>query len=1214
MRNQVVKCGRRLVLAVAVFGILSVGKQVKAAETATLRVISTTDIHNQINNEDYDVAGKNTTKSLARLNTMIKGARAEMTQGGSITVDVGDSIYGYGAETIMGDELQPNNNLQPVFYALSRIGYDAITLGNHDFDYGYTFIKNQIEQAGLSDVCLVANVKDMGTGKYPWKRTKMITRELTTAKGNTVSVKIGIVGVTRAEMSTYYDYNGILQGESLLKTVRTQAATLKKQGADVVVVLAHCAIGTANPDDSAQDAGYALTKLDDVDCVMLGHQHRNYPSNDTNVKSFYELPNTDAETGLMNGKPVVMVADHAAGIGIADMTLKIDGDDVSVVAAETEVRRCNSLVMEDPEIQNLTSEYDSLIKDTFSEILARVKEGSAITGYFAPLEDNYAVQLNNEAKIQYGLKYIHSSAGAAYSDYHVIAATKYYLDGNEGRDDFIEVGNNFTMKDVLNVQEYKHNNNYVYWITGAQLREWLEWSVSIFAQKDDVITSDKSLAELMQENDASSVLADNYLNNWETYTIFDGLEYEIDASVPPRYDAEGTMLHADSRRITKLTYNGTEVTDDTKFIIVWHHINQQQTVIRDLINQKLTAREFRSVTYFKEYVAELGSFGELGNDVDNNWSVSFGDTSAHIVRSSSLSELYATLKPWYRRTLKVTEDCAYYLADLSTGTKTEDTSGPLLVISPSTREVTNQDITIYIQASDSSGISEVLYLQGQYTEDEDEAWKTAPKVEDNKLTVSANGIYCICAIDGNGNKTIKSININNINTGVLQVPTVDKFTNKKTTVTGESQPGLSVHISIGEQVYNTTVDEKGNYTCDVGKQNAGQQVLVYVSDSEGRISENVTTKVLRRGPNAPSLNTVTNKTVTLTGKINDKNTTILAYIGKKVYVPKTKGTTIYKECAKYSKDKTIVKAISYSVEDDVYYIKVPAIAAKKKVTIFSVDSSGKCSLTEAQVAKEEAPNQPEVDSICEVERCVSGRIPEATKICKVTVTDGSQSFTAKSDEDGTFLVKTKGFKAGTVVKVSASDSQAGKTRTSIAAECVVDKKEGFVVSSSKSKISVKTIDNYSTTLQGKVKGSSRIVLNFGETSAVVELNSDGTFDYTLPNPLAGGESFYITRYNKNTGALEEVKMLTVKTKQPKVPEIMEKKVSKKAQAIRVVSGEQATVVVKTAGKKIKVTECRYNATKKKFIYTVELPKGSGRLFCHVKNSAGTSKPVSLIRK
>lgn len=1211
MKKQVINCGKKLVLVTAFACFMLMGRQAKAAETTTLRVISTTDIHNRINSEDYDVAGKNNTKSLARLNTMIKGARAEMTEGGSITVDVGDSVYGYGAETIMGGELTPNNELQPIFAAMSKIGYDALTLGNHEFDYGYTFITNQIEQAGLKDVCVVANVKEWDSGEYPWQQTKMLTRELTTSKGNKVSIKIGVVGVTREDMSTYYDYNGILKGESILKTVRTQSAALKKQGADIVVVLAHCGFGKENATDEDYDVGYAISKLSNVDCVMLGHQHKNYPSSDANVRSFYKLPDTDAETGLTNGKPVVMVADHAAGIGIADMTLKIDGDDVSVIGAKAEVRKSNKFVLEDSEIANTVSDADSIIKNTYDEILAGVKEGTEITGYFGMLEDNYAIQLNNEAKIRYGMRYIHSSSGAKYSDYHVIAATQYFLDGSEGRDNYIEVGSNFTMKDVLNTQEYQHNNNYAYWITGAQLKEWMEWSASIYAQQDETILSDKSLAELLKENSASSVVSDEWLDNWENFTVFDGLEYEIDASEPPRYNIDGDIINADARRITKLTCNGVEVTDDTQFIVVNSYISSGRAVINWLYNQRLTKKESRAALYMKNYVQELGSFGALSNKADNNWSVSFGGVSAQVLRSSSLSELYAALKPWYKRTLKVTDDYAYYQADLSQGTKTEDTDGPLLVLCPSTTEETSQEVVIYAQASDSSGISKLSYLNGQY-EEGDEAWETAEELSDSELKVAENGVYSICATDKNGNQTVKHIEIDNINPEVLHVPTIDKFTNKKTVVTGEAQAGLAVHVTIADKTYNTTATSQGTYSCTVGEQLAGETVTVYVSDNDGRVSEKVSTTVVRRGPNAPSLNSVTNKTMTLSGKINNTNSTVVAYIGNKVYVPKNKAS-VYKGCTKYSKTKTLEQAISYSVKNGNYYIKVPAPAAKKKITIFAVDATGACSLTTQQYAQEAAPNQPKVNSICEVERYVTGKIPSNSKVCKVTVKAGGQSFTAKSLKNGKFIVKTKGFSAGTVVQVSASDSQNGKTRTSAVAECTVGSEKKYTASSGKSIITVQSVNNRQTVIQGKVKTSGNVYINYDDTSAQLVLNTDGSFSYTLPSPLEGGSSFYVACHNKTTGEIEEVKKVAVKTKKPEQPAIVGKTVSRKAQTISVLSAEKATVVVKVGSKKIKVTDCKYSAGRKQFVYTVKIPKGK-KLSCYVKNAVGTSKVLSIKRK
>lgn len=1205
-----------VVLVLALVCAFACGKSVYAEEreTTTLRIISTTDIHDSINSENYDVAGKNYTKSLAKLSTMIKTAKSEITQGNCVTVDGGDSVYGYGAETIMGNVAQPNNNTQPVFTAISRVGYDAITLGNHEFDYGYGFIKNQIEQAGLTDICVAANVKEWGSGKYPWQRTKMITKEMETSLGNTLSVKIGIVGVTHAELSTYYDYNGILKTDSILKTVRTLSEKLKKDGADIVVVVAHCGMGKEQADDTASDVGYAMTKLSAVDCVMLGHQHKNYPSDDANAQLFYKLPNIDKEKGLTNGKPVVMVADHAAGIGIADLTLQVADGRVSVADARTEVRKCSALVLPDPEIENVTETYDPLIKGTYNEVLAGVATGSAINGYFGPFEDNYAVQLNNEAKIRFGMSFIHSAVGQAYAGYPVIAATRYCMDGSEGKEDYIEVGHDFTMKDVLNTQEYEHNNNYAYWITGKQLREWMEWSASIFAGTDEKITSDSSLSRLLSLWNASSVLSEDWLNDWHSYTVFDGLEYEIDTAEPARYDYEGTLIHPDACRIKKLTHNGEEVTDDMKFILVDKFISANQPVISFLHQQRLTKKEYRSAYYMKNYVRELGTFGAIEDQTDYNWSVSFAKSPGYIVKSSSLSEMYARVKSWYKRTLKVTDENAYYLADMTKNVREEDIYGPLLVLSPSVTVETNENVIVYAQASDASGIREIRYQEGK-AEKDDQSWENAAFLMENKLTVTQNGIYSFCATDNKGNRTVKYIEISNINASVLQIPTIDKFTNKKTAVTGTAQAGVTVHVTINGKTYNTTADKKGSYSCTVSKQMAGKTVSVYVSDDRGRKSASAEATVLRRGPNAPSLNTVTNKTVTISGSLNDKNSTAIVYIDNSVYVSKAKGASLYKNCAKYSKSKKI-KTTSYSEKNGKYYITVPVPAAKTKISVFAVDSDGTCSLTTKQTTKAAAPNQPKVDEICAVERYVSGRIPAADKVCRVVVRAGGKTYAGNSSKSGRFIVKTKGFSSGTVVSVTASDVQNGKTRTSLSTKQTVAAENKFMTSGVNSKIMVNSIDNRSLELTGTVGTGDMdyVYVSYGDTSAKLELNKNGSFSYTLLSPLDAGTKVYVSRHSKTTGKTEEVKRVVVQMKKPQKPKLSEKKLSAKAKKVTVVASEKATVIVKAKGKRMQTKKCVYSKKQGGFVYTVRIPKGKGKVRCYVKNRLGTSKAAVINRK
>lgn len=67
MRNNLIAGIKKIGIGVAMVAAFLVGNQSKAAETTTLRVISTTDLHNQVSSEDYDIAGKNAGHSLPSL-------------------------------------------------------------------------------------------------------------------------------------------------------------------------------------------------------------------------------------------------------------------------------------------------------------------------------------------------------------------------------------------------------------------------------------------------------------------------------------------------------------------------------------------------------------------------------------------------------------------------------------------------------------------------------------------------------------------------------------------------------------------------------------------------------------------------------------------------------------------------------------------------------------------------------------------------------------------------------------------------------------------------------------------------------------------------------------------------------------------------------------------------------------------------------------------
>ena len=115
--------------------------------------------------------------------------------------------------------------------------------------------------------------------------------------------------------------------------------------------------------------------------------------------------------------------------------------------------------------------------------------------------------------------------------------------------------------------------------------------------------------------------------------------------------------------------------------------------------------------YFKEYIKELGSFLQFLTIRDDNWSVTFGNEDCRIFRSSSLSDFLCKVKSMVWKTLQKTTNYAYYKIDTAKTAANEDTAGPLLVLAPSTTEATNRNVTIYVQASDKSGVAGITYLQ-----------------------------------------------------------------------------------------------------------------------------------------------------------------------------------------------------------------------------------------------------------------------------------------------------------------------------------------------------------------------------------------------------------------------------------------------------------------------------------------------------------------------
>jgi len=1214
-RKKIRAAGVALYMALLLASPFVSGIIVQAAAEVNLRIISTTDIHNQLSVEYYDNAGEKSKGSLAKAYTLIKQARAA-TSGASITVDVGDSIYGYGSDYIYKNA---PDALQPIYGAMSEIGYDAITLGNHDFDYGVPYIKKQVSLAGFDNICTVANVYDAITGKNVWKDYLMIRKECPADDGKTYSVDIAIVGVTRPALSNYSTHTGELTTADMVEVVTEKAAKAKEEGADIVIVIAHTGIGKDNPALLSENEGYALSCIKDVDAVMCGHLHQNYPSTDFSARQYYQLPGVDQKTGLANGKPIIMIQDRGRGIGISDLKLKIGNDGfITVKSASCRIEYCQESTKEADEILKYKDSFDAKIKDTYEEIVAELASGAGVNNYFGFLNDTLAMQIGNESRIREGILY-KAKMGQTYKDYHVIAAGTYTKTGAEGKNDYLNFGGVLTIQDLLGIQSYNRDYVVVYRMTGAQLREWLEWSAGLYGYWNSVADySDAKLRELITASGLSSFFSPTWMENWKYFAVFDGIEYTFDMSVAPRYNRYGEVLNSSASRVRNLTCNGEPVTDEMQFLLVAQRniVYNNPVVGSTILNQRVYNTQTYLVNQLQDYVSELGSYGAISLAYEDNWNVSVpGNT--YIMRSSEQSKSVAEQQPWYHSIMDETDQYVYYKTQFP-DTALDDVSGPTLVIASTNKVKTNRDVTVAVQATDRSGVSVLKYTKGQYAAD-DPIWgtKDALDISGNSFTVTENGVYTVCAKDAHGNATVRHITLENMNRTILQVPDLNTYTNKKKEMTGTAEPGATVYVEAPNGVsYMADVLEDGTFSCAMPCHNSGTLLYVYVMDKQGRRSDKVEVTVVDNGPNYPDVDELTNKGKYITGTLNDESyCQIFAVIGSKVYVNGESGRKAYINSKKYSQSKTIVES-SYSLKNGKFSLKVAVQDTGKIVKVYSVDTIGRVSALNQITVSEVAPNKPTVYKVCDAENIVTGKIPGVVSGSAYTVTlqIDEQTYTTTPEPNGFFKFETGELEEGTALSVKASDEVDGKSRVSVKTNSEVVSYEDY--QEKNMYLTFNTITNKDTILSGSVGSASykEFLLKIGSAFYTVPIENQ-EFHFTLEQPLADGTMMYAV-LREPQGALVETKAIKVMKAIPDMPEIVTQTIYNNSKTIKVRGNELCTAYVKIGSQLFSSDEPVYSTSDYYFTYTIKVSNLSAKeeISIYLQNSAGKSKSVHGVVK
>ncbi|WJT06647.1 2',3'-cyclic-nucleotide 2'-phosphodiesterase [Vibrio harveyi] len=576
------------------------------ADTIKLRIIETTDIHTNVMDYDYYKDQPSQQIGLSRAATLVKQAREEAVN--SVLVDNGDLIQGSPMGDYMAAKGINAGEIHPVYKAMNQLDYDVGNIGNHEFNYGLEFLKNSIDGANFPYVS--ANVFDKKTGEHYFKPYLIKTHTFKDTDGQSHEIKVGYIGFVPPQIMVWDKKNleGKVFAEDITETAKKLVPQMKKEGADVIVAIPHSGISTDPYKLGAENSVYYLTEVEGIDAIAFGHSHAVFPG-----KDFAKLQGVDNAKGTINGVTAVMPGRWGSHVGVMDLMLKEKDGKWQVVEGQSEARpifdKANkkSLAEADKGIVDALVDDHKGTREFVNQPIGKAND--VMYSFLALVQDDPTIQIVNLAQKDYVERFIQGDPDLA--DIPVLSAAAPFKVGGRKDDPngFTEVeSGQLTFRNAADLYLYP-NTLVAMKVKGKEVHEWLECSAGQFNQIDVNSTKPQSLLNW---------------DNFRTYNfdVIDGVNYQIDVTQPPKYDASCNVINPDSQRIVNLTYNGKPVDPKQDFIIATNNYRAYSATFPgtgpDFIAFD-SPDENRSVV--AAYISRISKEqGEITPSADNNWS------------------------------------------------------------------------------------------------------------------------------------------------------------------------------------------------------------------------------------------------------------------------------------------------------------------------------------------------------------------------------------------------------------------------------------------------------------------------------------------------------------------------------------------------------------------------------------------------------------------
>ncbi|MCF0058482.1 bifunctional UDP-sugar hydrolase/5'-nucleotidase [Dyadobacter sp. CY356] len=241
-------------------------------ETVQLTILHTNDVHSRIEPFPMDGSRNQGMGGVARRGALINKIRSE--QKNVLLLDAGDVFQGTPYFNLFGGELEMK--------LMSDMGYDAATMGNHDFDNGIDGFVKQLPHANFP--FLVSNYDFQNTAlKGKTQPYKIFKKQ---------GIKIGVfgLGIELAGLVDKKNYGDIIYQDPIAKANATAGLLKNDLDCDLVICLSH--LGYKYKEEKVSDQILAQSTRN-IDLVIGGHTH-------TFMKAPEDIKNLDGKVTTIN--------------------------------------------------------------------------------------------------------------------------------------------------------------------------------------------------------------------------------------------------------------------------------------------------------------------------------------------------------------------------------------------------------------------------------------------------------------------------------------------------------------------------------------------------------------------------------------------------------------------------------------------------------------------------------------------------------------------------------------------------------------------------------------------------------------------------------------------------------------------------------------------------------------------------------------------------